>query len=89
MEILSRVEHGETSQVSEELRSFAMTLHFYSAKACAYVCECFDLALPHPGSIRTWYSNISADPGFTNASFCAIQAQAQDRQRNTLCLDGG
>ncbi len=87
-EILIRVEHGKRSKVSEELRSFAMTLHFYSAKAYAYVRECFDLALPHPDTIRTWYSNISADPGFTKASFCAIQAHAQDRTKEgkeTIC----
>ena len=79
---------GNRLKVSKELQSFAMTLHFYSAKAYAYVGECFDLALPHPGTIRTWYNKISADPGFTEASFSAITAYAPDRRKEgkeTIC----
>lgn len=85
---LTESESGNRLKVSKELQSFAMTLHFYSAKAYAYVCECFDLALPHPGTIRTWYNEISADPGFTEASCSAITAHAQDRRKEgkeTIC----
>lgn len=74
--------------MSEELRSFATTLHFYSAKAYAYVRETFDLALPHPETIRSWYSKISADPGFTQPAFSAIKSRVEDRKREgkeTLC----
>ncbi|XP_071384885.1 DNA transposase THAP9 [Centroberyx affinis] len=87
-ELLTRVEQGKKSKVSEELRSFAMTLHFYSAKAYAYVREIFDLVLPHPDTIRTWYSNISADPGFTKPAFSAIETHVKDRKKDgkeTLC----
>ncbi|KAJ8246096.1 hypothetical protein GJAV_G00263610 [Gymnothorax javanicus] len=87
-EILTRLEQGKKSKVSEDLRSFAMTLHFYSAKAYAFVREVFDLALPHPNSIRSWYSSISADPGVTQTAFSAIEAHAKDRKKEgkeTLC----
>ena len=39
----------------KELRTFAMTLKFYSAKAYKYVRESFDLGLPHPSVISSWY----------------------------------
>ncbi|KAK7879526.1 hypothetical protein WMY93_033763 [Mugilogobius chulae] len=87
-ELLRRMEKGNKSKVSEELRSFAMTLHFYSAKAYSYVRESFDLALPHPDTIRNWYREVSSDPGFTKASFIALQAHVQERQKvgkKTIC----
>ncbi|CAH0718944.1 unnamed protein product, partial [Brenthis ino] len=34
-----------------QLRAFAITLHFYSAKAFAYVRNKFNLALPHPSEL--------------------------------------
>lgn len=72
--ILTRVKWGKKTKVWEELHSFAVTLHFYSTKAKAYVRECFDLVLPHPETIRLWYSKISADRGFTKPAFSAIKS---------------
>ncbi len=48
-----------------ELRSFAMTLKFYSTKAYNYVRKSFDLGLPHPTVIQSWYSSMNGEPGFT------------------------
>ena len=42
-----------------ELRSFALTLKFYSTKAYNYVRKSFDLGLPHVDVIRSWYSSIN------------------------------
>lgn len=36
------------SKYPPELRSFAITLHFYSPKAYNFVRKKFNLALPHP-----------------------------------------
>ncbi|KAG5900325.1 hypothetical protein JTB14_026333 [Gonioctena quinquepunctata] len=41
-----------------ELRSFAITLQFYSSKAYKYVRETFNLALPAPATISSWLSKI-------------------------------
>ena len=65
-----------------------LTLHFYSAKAYSFVRKAFDLVLPHPATIRTWYSHISADPGFTKPAFSALACHAQNRMvegKETLC----
>ena len=65
-----------------------MTLQFYSAKAYDFVRETFDLALPHPRSLRTWYSHINGEPGFTKCAFDAISAQVLTDTANgraTIC----
>ena len=88
LEILTRVQHSKTKKISEELRSFAMTLHFYSPKAYEFVRESFDLALPHPETLRKWYSSISANPGFTSPAFSALQSHVQSPQKDgkeTVC----
>ncbi|GFO29296.1 THAP domain containing 9 [Plakobranchus ocellatus] len=46
--------HKSRTAYSEELKAFAMTLHFSSAKAYDSVREAFDLALPHPRQLRSW-----------------------------------
>ncbi|PIK44382.1 putative THAP domain-containing protein 9-like [Apostichopus japonicus] len=72
----------------EELRAFAMTLHFYSAKAYNYVRQMFGLALPHPRQIRAWYSRIDGAPGFTKPAFAALEAKRKDNRakgKETVC----
>ena len=48
-----------------ELRSFALTLKFYSKKAYKFVRKSFNLGLPHPSVIRSWYNTMDGEPGFT------------------------
>ena len=67
---------------SPELRSFAMTLKFYSAKAYRYVRKSFNLGLPHPSVIRGWYSAIDAEPGFTAPAFSALAAKVLAAKRD-------
>ena len=53
-------------QFPPELRAFALTLHFYSAKAYEFVRESFDSCLPHPSTIRKWYSRLDGECRFTS-----------------------
>lgn len=48
----SLVQGSRKQQYTPSLRSFALTLHFYSAKAYGFVREKFNKSLPHPRSIR-------------------------------------
>ena len=41
------------------LRAFAMTLHFYSPKACGFVRHKICEALPEPSTLRAWYEVLS------------------------------
>lgn len=56
-------------QYPAALKSFAMTLHFYSPKAYDYVRKEFNLCLPNPRTLSKWYMSIEANPGFTTESF--------------------
>ena len=63
---------GKGCAYCDELQAFAMTLRFYSAKGNDFGRETFDLAQPHPRSLRTWYSHINGEPGFTKCAFDGI-----------------
>ena len=87
--IMARIVKGKSSGAyPPELRSFAMTLQFYSSRAYNYVRETLKLALPHPRQIRSWYNGVNGDPGFTKAAFSAIEARATDNKaqgKETIC----
>ena len=90
LEMLKRITNksGKGVRYSPALRSFALTLQFYSTKAYEYVRRTFDLSLPHQRQIRRWYSKIQADPGFTEASFAALMKKVEDNKRQghpTFC----
>jgi THAP domain len=69
-ELLKRkLYHNSREAYSDTLRSFAMTLHFYSAKAYNFVRSSFRCALPHPSTLRSWYSAVDGKPGFTHEAF--------------------
>ena len=65
-----------------ELRSFAMTLKFYSTKAYNYVRKSFDLGLPHVSVIRSWYSSMDGEPGFTKDALNALKAKVLAAKRD-------
>lgn len=60
-----------------ELRAFAITLHFYSPKAYTYVRNKFNLALPHPRVIRSWYSTVNAYSGFSQEAFRSLTLKSE------------
>ena len=53
-----------------------MTLKFYSAKAYKFVRKSFNLGLPHPSVIRSWYNVMVGEPGFTKEAMTALKAGA-------------
>ena len=76
MERLVQQKKKKSSSVyPPELRSFAITLKYYSSKAYQFVRKSFDLALPHPSVIRSWYSSIDSEPGFTKPTISALAAK--------------
>ena len=73
--LTSNKRSGRGCKYPAELKSFALTLQFYSAKAYEYVRKTFNLALPHQAQIRKWYSKVPAEPGFTETAFTAIKSR--------------
>jgi hypothetical protein len=61
--VKSNKKSGKGCVYSTELKSFALTLQFYSAKAYSFDRKTFNLALPSQSQIWQWYSKIPADPG--------------------------
>ena len=74
------------SKYSPELRSFALTLHFYSPRANSYVRKVFDTCLPHPRTISKWYQKCEDSPGFTKSAFDALKLRTEaSGDRKTVC----
>lgn len=55
------------------LRSFAVTLHFYSPRAYEYVRSKFNFCMPHVKTIAKWYSNIEGNPGISVEALNSIK----------------
>lgn len=65
------------------LRSFAMTLHFYSPKAYGFIRRKFCIkASPDPSTLRSWYSSIDGDPGFTSESFDYLALKVEQARKH-------
>lgn len=61
-----------------ELKTFAATLQFYSSKAYEYVRKTFLTILPHPQTIRRWYSSVKRKPGITMEALRTIKAKINE-----------
>ncbi len=64
----------------KQLKSFAITLQFYSSKAYNYVRNTFCLCLPHENVVRNWYSTVGAEPGFANDSFVTLKKMVEEEK---------
>ncbi|KAL2091908.1 hypothetical protein ACEWY4_011706 [Coilia grayii] len=77
-EILTRAQSRVTSsRVSDDLRSFSMTLYSTSPKAYQFVRESFGSVLPHPQTVKSWKSRTPADPSATGSN---SQAESHVRE---------
>ncbi|KAM7294817.1 hypothetical protein ISCGN_024322 [Ixodes scapularis] len=72
--VLKRVRHNKNA-CTEDVRKFALTLHFYSAKAYSFLRK--HVKLPHPSTLRKWAAVVDARPGFTQQSFEKVAQEAQ------------
>lgn len=60
---------SQSQKYSPELRTFALTLHYYSPRAYSYVRETFNSCLPHPKTLYKWYRSVDGEPGFNREAF--------------------
>lgn len=65
-----------------KLRTFALTLHFYSPKAYKYVRTVFNKTLPAVSTIRKWYRAINGKPGLSMEAFIALKLMANEANTN-------
>ncbi len=71
------------NRYSDEVKRFALTVHFYSPKAFKYLRTIFNL--PHPRSIRVWTSSVKCDPGFFEDVFLHLRKMISDDPINAEC----
>lgn len=69
---------------STELRTFALTLHFYSPKAYKYVRNTWGKLLPSISTLKQWYRVVDGEPGFTKESFDAIQLHSRSKEKTAI-----
>ena len=70
------------SRYGNEIKEFALTLHFYSPKAYKFVRK--SLHLPHPATLRSWCVNIHCEPGFLENSLNYIEEKVAEGQQDCL-----
>ena len=82
MKRMSAKKSGKGSKYTPQMKSFALTLQFYSTKAYEFVRKTFNIVLPSQSQIRRWYGKVAADPGFTKPAFNALKVKAEDAEKN-------
>lgn len=66
----------------EEVRSFCLTMHYYSPRAYNYLRSKFMNHLPARSTMLAWYSSINAAPGFTSEAFEALKSKSDEYMKN-------
>lgn len=85
-EIFERMLKGPATQkYSPVLRTFALTLSFYSPKAYNFVRSTFNKSLPHLDTISKWYRSVDGSPGFTKEALVALTMKQKESSRVLLC----
>nr|CAI5861024.1 unnamed protein product [Callosobruchus analis] len=75
-EVFNRLLKGPSKQkYTPALRSFALTLHFYSPKAYSFVRKFFNSSLPHPVTVSKWYRNIDGSPGWNEVALNTLKTK--------------
>lgn len=83
-EVLECLRYGKKSnQYEDSIRSFALTLHFYSPRAYKFVREKFNKHLPDSSTIRSWISNCTGfgEPGICKESLRALSMLANNLKK--------
>lgn len=86
MDVFERMLKGPTTEkYNPSLRSFALTLAFYSPKAYNFVRNTFNRTLPHLGTISRWYRSVDGSPGFTKEALTALTLRQKDSSLQLVC----
>lgn len=71
-----------TKKYSPRIRTFALTLHFYSPRGYRYLRSVFTNSLPSVSTIRKWYSVINGKPGFSSEAITALRLKSIEANTN-------
>lgn len=84
IKIIRELFSKKKTKYSEYIKNFSSNLFYHSSKAYNYLRKYFNL--PHPSTLRRWFSKIGCDPGFTVESFEELRRRHSDSAENyTYC----
>ncbi len=70
---------------ADQIKEFAVTLHFYSPKAYNFLRTI--IPLPQPSLIKIWASSVDCEPGFITEAFDILKQEVQDHpEKKDCCL---
>ena len=72
------------SRYSDQIKEFAVSLHYYSPRGYRFVRKY--LSLPHPSTIRSWSADIECEPGFLKKPLLYIAELAEDGQKDCVII---
>lgn len=68
---------------SEYIQKFSTKLFYYSSKAYTFMRKYFNL--PHPSTLRRWFSKVNCDPGFTAEAFEELKRRRKKSKDYEFC----
>lgn len=68
------------SKYTPVLKEFACSLFFYSTQAYKFVRKTFLNSLPHPKTIRRWFSTIDLSPGISQPVLNSIKTMIEEER---------
>ncbi|KAH1021839.1 hypothetical protein HUJ04_011324 [Dendroctonus ponderosae] len=84
--IFERMLKGPSTQKYDPaVRSFALTLAFYSPRACEFVRTTFSKSLPHLSTITKWYASVDGTPGLTTEALVELKLKSGDASKPLMC----
>lgn len=76
---MQKLAAGKTGRTyPPEVRSFALTLHFYSPRAYEYVRRVYQKKLPAQRTLQKWYESINGQPGCSKEAITAIKIKTDE-----------
>lgn len=89
--LVKEIIKSKCGKYTPAVRSFSLTLHFYSPRGYEFVRDAFkkdNLPLPHVSTIRKWYSTVDGKPGFSSEAMNMLSkksAEAKEKSSEVLC----
>ena len=74
----------EGRRYTEQIKQFAVSLHFYSPKAYKFVRKAFHL--PSPSTIRSWATTVECEPGFLKQVINHLQNNLPEDNKDCVLL---
>ncbi|CAB3997104.1 DNA transposase THAP9 [Paramuricea clavata] len=68
---------------TDQIKEFAVTVHFYSPKAYNFVRTI--IPLPAPSMIKSWASSVKCNPGFITEAFEILKHEIKDHPEKKDC----